>query len=101
MANTNIAWQHSGSRPKLWLIDARSAAILIGAMMHITEMTIAFCLMIIGFLFYIERYKRITPEAAVRLIILLVTNFIISNKRSVLGVRRKRYFSDKRILDIS
>lgn len=94
---SDIQWRYSAKSPKIWLIDARASAILVGACLHLTEMTIALTVIIIATLFYIERYKRITPEAALRLIAMNFVNILIGNKRSPMGLRRKRYFSDQRV----
>lgn len=91
-----MLWRYSANSPKLWLIDARLLVLMLATLMHISELTLSLSVVAICVLFYIERYKRVTPEAAVRLVLMTTLNLFIGSKRSPLGLRRKRYFSDQR-----
>lgn len=101
MSDGKINWQHSGSQPRLIFIDARSTVILLITLLHITLFTLILSFLLICILTYIEKWKRITPESALRLLGMSFMNLLIGNKRCAFGPRRKIYYSDKRICDIT
>lgn len=98
--NSKIIWQHSGSTPRLMFIDARATVLFLITFLHITEFTLFLSLFMVSILIYVEKYKRITPEAFFRLICMLFTNMMIGNKRLANNLRKKIYYTDKRIYDL-
>ena len=87
-------WRYSFNPPKLWIIDARSVVILLGAGLNIHIWSVLLALATILTLYWVERMKRMSLNSAMRLIVSVAVNLIVGKRRTPGKFRQRHFFID-------
>ena len=87
-------WRYSFNPPKLWIIDARSVVILLGAGLNIHVWSGLLALATILTLYWVEKMKRMSLNSAMRLIVSVVVNMIVGKRRTRGKFRQRHFFID-------
>lgn len=97
-------WRYSFNAPKLWIIDARSIIILLGAGLNIHVWSVSIAVATILALYWVEKMKRMSLNSALRLIMSSVVNLIVGKRRSPNKFRKRHFLIDfeaSRKIDLS
>lgn len=85
-------WSSSWKKPRFFVIDARVSLIVLISAVYWSFYLMMTCLLTVSVLYYIEKRKRISLNAAIRSILTGCVNAIQGKRRPVLPMGRRNFF---------
>lgn len=85
-------WSSSWKKPRFFVIDARVTLIVLISVVYWSFYLLSFCFLTVSVLYYIEKRKRISLNAALRSILTGFVNVIQGRRRPVLPMGRRNFY---------